>query len=375
MSVEPFTEPVYVTRPLLPPLENLTALLSDVWDSQWLTNAGKKQEALEQRLQGYLSVPNISLFNNGTTALLVAIKALGLTGEVITTPFTFPATPHALHWNNLPVVFADIDPESMNLSPAAIEAAVTPRTSAILAVHVFGTPCDWRAIRDIAKRHRLRVIYDAAHAFGTIVDGVPVGNLGDVSMFSFHATKTFHTAEGGALSSPDTDLKQRFDLLRNFGITGETSVSLPGLNGKMNELQAALGLLVLDMVDEERRKRGDLKAIYAARLRGVEGISLLPDEPSVKQSYQHAAIRVAMERFGRSRDQVYDRLRRHNVIARKYFYPLCSSLPHFQALPSARPDNLPVAAVVAEEVLCLPIYGALPRESVEKICDIILDPD
>jgi len=371
-TVQPFAEPVYVTRPILPPLEKMSALLGEVWEAGWLTNSGMQQKALEQRLQNFLAVPHLSLFSSGTTALMVAIRALGISGEVITTPFTFPATPHALFWNNLPVVFADVDPDSMNLAPEAIEAAVGPNTAAILPVHVFGTPCDWEAIEDIAARHNLRVIYDAAHAFGTEIGSVPVGALGDVSMFSFHATKTFHTAEGGALSTKDPELKARFDLLRNFGIQDETTVSMPGLNGKMNELQAALGLLVLDMLKEEQGKRAVLKRIYEQWFKPVDGIHLVSDRPGVKGSYQYVAIRIDKERFGRSRDEVYDRLREHNVIARKYFAPLCSELPHFKMLQSASAANLPVANRVASEILCLPVYGALPPESVEKICEIIV---
>jgi len=367
-----FDEPIYITRPILPPLDALMERLGAVWDSQWLTNGGDQHNRLESSLRAHLDVPHLSLFNNGTMALTMALKALELSGEVITTPFTFPATPHALLWNGLSPVFADIDSVTMNIDPAAIEAAIGPRTSAILAVHVFGTPCDWRAIGKIAARHGLRVVYDAAHAFGARMGEAPIGTIGDVSMFSFHATKLFHTAEGGALTTGDVALKARFDLLRNFGIEGETTVSAPGLNGKMNELDAALGLLVLDMVAEEKRKRAAIKAIYAEHFDPVEGIATLRDDPDFSGSQQHMAIRIDGTPSGATRDDVYDRLRRHNVIARKYFAPLCSTYPHFAALPSARRDNLPVAHRVVDEILCLPLYGGMTRDTVERICEIVL---
>lgn len=369
--MRPFDQPIYVTRPLLPPLDALTARLGAVWDSGWLTNAGAQHDQLESRLRAHLDVPHLSLFNNGTMALTMALKALDLTGEVITTPFTFPATPHALLWNALTPVFADIDPVTMNIDPAAIEAAIGSKTSAILAVHVFGTPCDGTAIARIAARHGLRVVYDAAHAFGARMDETPIGTLGDVSMFSFHATKLFHCAEGGALTTGDAALKARFDLLRNFGIEGESTVSAPGLNGKMNEMDAALGLLVLDMVAEEKQQRAAIKAIYSRRFEPIDGITALRDVANFTSSQQYMAIRIDGNRFGVTRDEIYDRLRRHNVIARKYFAPLCSTFPHFENLPSARRENLPVAHRVVDEILCLPLYGALTPDTVERICDIV----
>ncbi len=368
-----FPEPIYVTRPILPPLDALMESLGAVWETQWLTNAGEQHARLELRLRAHLEVPHLSLFNNGTMALTMALKALELSGEVITTPFTFPATPHALLWNGLAPVFADIDPVTMNIDPAAIEAAIGQHTSAILAVHVFGTPCDWRAIEAIAARHNLRIIYDAAHAFGARMGETSIGTLGDVSMFSFHATKLFHTAEGGALTTGDAALKARFDLLRNFGIEGEATVSAPGLNAKMNELEASLGLLVLDMVAEEKQKRAAIKAIYMERFESIDGVTALRDAPEFAGSLQYMAVRIDGKRFGAARDEVYDRLRRHNVIARKYFTPLCSIFPHFADLPSARRETLPNAHLAADEILCLPLYGALPRDSAERICDIIFD--
>jgi len=369
--IKPFEEPIYVTRPLLPDLEELNRELEEIWNSQWLSNNGPKHKQLEGEIRRRLKVPNVSLFNNGTTALLVAVNSLMLKGEIITTPFTFPATPHALFWSGITPVFCDIDEKSMTINPDKIEQMVTTRTTAILGVHVFGTPCHVGKIQEIANRHGLKVIYDAAHAFDTEVDGTGIGNFGDISMFSFHATKLFHTAEGGALTYKDADLKRRIDLLKNFGIKSEEEVIMPGINGKMNEIQAALGLINLRYIEAERKKRRRIIDTYIQCLRDIEGISFNELPKNVSNSYQYFAIRIEQERFGISRDEIYTRLKEYNVFPRKYFYPLCSDYPCYRNLPSADPANLPVAQKVVNEVLCLPLYGKLYISSVEKICEII----
>ncbi len=369
--MKPFDEPIYVTRPLLPDLKEVFQELEKIWASKWLTNNGPEHQIFEEEVRRRLKVPHVSLFNNGTTALLVAIVSMGLKGEAITTPFTFPATPHALFWNGVIPVFCDIDEKSMTMDPDKIEQMVTPRTTAILGVHVFGTPCHTEKIQEIANRYGLKVIYDAAHAFDTELNGTGIGNFGDISMFSFHATKLFHTAEGGALTCKDMDLKRRIDLLKNFGIKSEDEVIMPGINGKMNEIQAALGLINLRYLKAEREKRKRIVDTYTHCLRDIEGIRLNELPKNVRNSYQYFVIRIEQEIFGISRDEVYKRLREYNVYARKYFYPLCSDYPCYRNLPSADPANLPVAKKVVNEVLCLPLYGELAIASVEKICEII----
>lgn len=368
----PFENPIYVTRPLLPAASRVAEKIEEIWKSQWLTNNGPQHQLLEQELTKTLRVPYLSLFNNGTIALIVACQSLGLTGEVITTPFTFPATPHVLTWNNIKPVFCDIDPVTMNIDANKIESLITPQTTGILAVHVFGTPCDIDKIQDVADRHGLRVVYDAAHAFGVEIDGRGIGTFGDISMFSFHATKLFHTAEGGALTFNNQELKSRIDLLKNFGIKNEEEVMMPGINGKMNEIQAALGLVVLDYIDDERQKRKMLDNKYRECLKGVEGISCLDNDTlGVKNSYQYFVIRVDEKLFGRSRDYVYEGLKKYNVFSRKYFYPLCSDYDCYKQLSSAKNDNLQVANNVAREVLSLPFYGGLSGEYIERICQIL----
>jgi len=371
MSSQPFDEPIHVTRPLLPALDEVVARLEKVWASRWLTNAGAQHQQLEEALRQYLLVPHLSLFNNGTVALLTAIRALHLSGSVVTTPFTFPATPHSLVWAGIEPVFCDIDPRRLTIDPAAIEAAIRPDTTAILGVHVYGVPCDVAAIDAIAKRRGLKVLYDGAHVFGTTVGGQGIGTFGDVTMFSFHATKLFHTAEGGALSAATTDLKQAFDHLKNFGILNQEEVGVPGINGKMNELQAALGLAVLDHVDAERQARHAIVERYRARLSGVGGITLMPRLPGVTESYQYFVVRIDPAAFGRSRDEVQEALKADNVLTRKYFFPLCSDYPCYRDLASARAE-LPVAHQAVREVLCLPLYGTLPLDAVERICDLLL---
>jgi dTDP-4-amino-4,6-dideoxygalactose transaminase len=368
-TIQAFDEPIYVTRPMLPPLDEYVGLLREIWHSQWLTNLGPKHSALQKVLSDLFKTKNITLFNNGTTALFTACRAFRLTGDVITTPFTFPATPHVLAWNHITPVFADIDPVRMTLDPGKIGPLITNRTSAILAVHAYGIPCDVEGIQSVAHRFGLPVIYDAAHAFGLQIKGRPVTDFGDATMLSFHATKLFHTAEGGALFVRDRTVKDRVDLLRNFGIKDELTVLMPGINGKMSEIHAALGLLTLKMVPGERKDREVVAAIYCEKLRDIDGVSLPTIRPGAESSYQYFPIRI--EGKHATRDEVYDGLRRFNVFARKYFYPLCSDYGCYRTLPSAHPSSLPVAHKVASEVLCQPFYGALDEGTVTRICDII----
>ena len=369
--IRPFDEPIYVTRPLLPPLDALHRRLGEVWSSRWLTNAGAQHEQLGAAIGRYLAVPEVSLFNNGTISLLVALRAFEVRGEVITTPFTFPATPHAISWRGAKPVFCDIDPVGLTLDPARVEALITRETSCILAVHVYGIPCDVAALQAIADRHGLKLLYDAAHAFGTKIRGVGIGNFGDASMFSFHATKLFHSAEGGALTCGSASLRKTFDDLKNFGIRGQEEVRSIGINGKMNELQAALGLAVLDCVPAELERRRAVIARYRERLDGIRGLTTVAEPPGVEGSCQYFVVRIDPAAFGSSRDTVFERLTQYNVFARKYFYPLCSTYDVYRDLPSAAADRLPVATRVVREVLCLPLYGTLPLEAVDVICDMI----
>jgi dTDP-4-amino-4,6-dideoxygalactose transaminase len=368
---KPFAEPVYVTRPLLPPLAAVMARLEAVWRTQQLTNIGAQHDRLEAALRDHLGVKELSLFTNGTIALIAAIRALHLSGEVLTTPFTFPATTHALSWSGITPVFCDIDPVTLNVDPAAVERAVTDRTSGILAVHVYGNPCDVAGLQRVADRHRLKIIYDAAHAFGTRIKDRGIGTFGDATMFSFHATKLFHTAEGGALACGDPALKARFDDLRNFGIHGPDAVEAIGLNGKMSELHAALGLSVLEGVAEELTRRARLLALYRERLAGLGGIAWMTGLSGADSSCQYCVIRVNEAMFGCSRDALHRELRAYNVFTRKYFYPLCAQYDCYRGLPSAAPSNLPVASRAVQEVLCLPLYGGLSEADVNEICDMV----
>jgi dTDP-4-amino-4,6-dideoxygalactose transaminase len=372
MSLRPFDDPVYVTRPLLPPLPELMAKLEDVWEAQWLTNAGAQHEQLESALRDYLGVPQLSLFNNGTIALITAFPALELTGSVVTTPFTFPATPHSLVWSRLEPIFCDIDPVRLTLDPAAVEAAIRPDTTAILGVHVYGTPCHVHELQKIADRRGLKLLYDGAHVFGTTIDGRGIGTFGDVTMFSFHATKLFHTAEGGALACATPELKASIDHLKNFGILNQEEVDVAGINGKMNELQAALGLVVLDHVAAELERRRAVGERYRSHLSGVSGITLMPELAGVSASRQYFVIRIDAAAFGRSRDEVHAALKSVNVMTRKYFFPLCSDYPCYASLPSSAPAGLPVAHRAVKEVLCLPLYGTLPLDVVDRVCEMLL---
>jgi dTDP-4-amino-4,6-dideoxygalactose transaminase len=368
----PFAHPVYVTRPLLPPLGEYVARLEKVWNARWLTNNGAQHQALERALADHLRVRHLSLFANGTLALLGACKVFGLEGEAITTPFTFPATPHALVWAGLQPVFVDIDPDTLTIDPSQVEAAITSRTSAIVAVHVYGIPCAVKELAAIAARHRIKLIYDGAHAFGTLVEGIPLCQFGDATMLSFHATKLFHTGEGGALIVADAATRDRVDLLRNFGIRGEEEVVLPGINAKMSELAAALGLAVIPHLAAEREARARVAAIYDAALQGIPGIAVMRPIAAVTNSLQYYVIRIDSLEAGCSRDQLYDRLKAFNVFTRKYFHPLASKYACYRNLPSAAADRLPVARRAADEVLCLPLYGELASAEVERICTIIV---
>ncbi|WML53094.1 DegT/DnrJ/EryC1/StrS family aminotransferase [Neobacillus sp. PS3-12] len=370
-TIVEFDEPIFVTRPLMPELNEVVEKLKEVWDAKWLTNNGKQHQSLEDKLMDYLKVPSLSLFNNGTIALIIACQSLRISGEVITTPFTFAATPHILAWNDINPIFCDIDPLTMNIDPDKIESMITPKTTAILGVHVFGTPCDVFKIQEIANQYGLKVIYDAAHAFGVEVDGKGIGNFGDITMFSFHATKLFHTAEGGALTYGDKHLKNRIDLLKNFGIKNENEVVMPGINGKMNEMQASLGLVVLDLVEEERIKREKIRCLYRELLSEIEGISFVPELEGVKSSLQYFPIRINENKFGKSRDFVYEELKKYNIFTRKYFYPLCSDYPCYSQLPSASSYNLPNSHQVVKEILTLPFFGDLDLDKVESICEIL----
>lgn len=371
MQIKPFDEPIYVTRPLLPNLNDLNKKLEKIWGEKWLTNNGEQHRQLENKLLEVLKVPALSLFNNGTIALITAIQSLKVAGEFITTPFTFPATPHVLTWNGIKPVFCDVDPETMNIDANKIESMITPQTTGILAVHVFGTPCNVCKIEEIANKHGLKVVYDAAHAFGTEINGVGIGNFGDISMFSFHATKLFHTAEGGALTFNDPNLKPRIDLLKNFGIKNEDEVIMPGINGKMNEIQAAIGLVNLDYINEERSKRAKIIETYKKHLSGVNGISYLEMDANVRNSFQYFVIRINEKLFGKSRDYVYAKLKEYNVFSRKYFFPLCSNYSCYNQLSSSTESNLPNANKIVKEALCLPLYGDLPLEYVERICTML----
>lgn len=372
MKLEPFSEKIYVTRPVLPTIEEVTAKLQEIWEAKWLTNNGAQHKLLEKELTQFLKVPYLSLFNNGTIALMVACQSLRLSGEVITTPFTFAATPHVLSWNNITPIFCDIDAETMNIDAEKIESMITPRTTAILAVHVFGTPCNVEKIQEVADRYGLKVVYDAAHAFGVEIDGKGIGNFGDISMFSFHATKLYHTVEGGALVHGDKNLKDRIDLLKNFGIKNEEEVVMPGINGKLDEVRAAIGRIMLNYVDAENQRRINLHKIYNEELANVEGIKLMPAiSGNVKRNYQYYVIRIDEKIFGRSRDEVYNEFKNFNVYTRKYFHPLCSDYTCYRQLNSARAEHLPVANIVGKQVLSMPMYGELSENDVRKICAIL----
>ena len=366
----PFGHPVYIARPLLPPLELYIETIRSIWRSRQITNNGYLHNALEEMLCRYLRVQHLSLTCNGTMALLLACRALELSDEVITTPFTFAAVPNALSWCGVTPVFADIDPVTLTIDSSAVERAITPRTTGLLPVHIFGIACDVPRLQEIADRHGLRVLYDGAHAFRTKIAGEPIVNFGDATVLSFHATKTFHTAEGGAIAVPTRALKDRIDRLRNCGIENEDSVVLPGINGKLNEMQAALGLANLQLVDAELRAQIELMNIYRSRFKEMVGFTVAT-QPHAGASYHSFVVRIDRNQAGISRDDIYERLKTFNVFTRRYFHNLCSEFPFFRHLPSSRAENLPIAHRVAQEVLCLPLYSALGADGAHRICDMI----
>ncbi len=359
-----------VTSPLLPPLEEFLPYLEEIWATRRLTNAGPFHQQLEQALAEYLGVEHLCLFANGTLALVTALQALRITGEVITTPYSFVATTHSLLWNDLKPVFVDIDPITCNLDPASIEKAITPATSAILPVHCYGTPCDVDAIQTIADNYGLKVIYDAAHSFGVHQNGTSVLRHGDLSILSFHATKVFNTFEGGAIVCPDAKTKKRIDYLKNFGFADEVTVVAPGINGKMSEINAAFGMLQLRHIDDALARRKLIDQAYRHGLEGVAGIRLMQRSPQLTANYSYFPIFID-DHYPLSRDQVYDLMRDHDILARRYFYPLISEFPMYRGLPSAAGELLPVAEKTSRQVLCLPIYPDLAQEVVSTICHLL----
>ena len=365
------TNHITVTQPCLPPLDEFLPYLQQIWENKWLTNNGPFHQQLERELADYLGVKYISLFSNGTLALISALQALNITGEVITTPFSFVATTHSLWWNKITPVFVDIEPKYLNLDPDKIEAAITPRTSAIMPVHVYGNPCQMDEIQRIADKHGLKVIYDAAHAFGVKKDGISILNQGDLSILSFHATKVYSTIEGGAIICHTQEMKHHIDNLKNFGFRGELVVEEPGINAKLNEVQAAYGLLQLKYIDGFIVKRKKITDLYRELLKDVSGVYFLSDMPGVIHGYSYFPILIDEGAYGLNRDALYDKLKENNIFARRYFYPLISSFEPYRELSSAKVDNLKVANKVACQILCLPIYVELTNDDVLKIVNLV----
>jgi len=376
---------ITVTSPLLPNLDDFTAELKKIWDSKWITNNGSYHKQLEAALAEYLKVPYVSLFTNGTLPLMTALQALRITGEVITTPYSFVATTHSIWWNGCKPVFVDIDPATGDMDPNKIEAAITPRTTAIMPVHVYGKPCDTKAIQDIADKYGLKVIYDAAHAFGVEVPAEEYGleaydgkglagilNAGDMSTLSFHATKVYNTIEGGALITHDEKTKKRIDYLKNFGIADEVTVVGPGINSKMDEIRSAYGLLNLKQVDAAIEARHLVAIKYREALCDVEGITFFDDMPGVKHNYSYFPIFIDAEKYGMTRDDLYFKMKAANVLGRRYFYPLISEFTTYRGLDSAAPENLPNAHKMADSVICLPMHHALSDEDIQRVLDCIV---
>ena len=363
--------PIYVTSPLLPSLDDFSSSLKEIWESAILTNNGSFHKKLEKELAIYLKVPYLSLFTNGTLPLITALQAMRITGEVITTPFSFVATTHALWWNGIKPVFVDIEPETCNLDPSKIEAAITPKTTAIMPVHVYGKPCKTKEIQEIANKYGLKVIYDAAHAFGVEINGESILNFGDMATLSFHATKVYNTLEGGALVVHDEQTKKRIDYLKNFGFASETEVVAPGINSKVDEVRAAYGLLNLKQVDHAINSRRKVAIRYRDELQGVKGITFFNDIPGVRHNYSYFPIFINAEEYGMTRDELYFKMKEHNVFGRRYFYPLISTFSTYRGLDSANPDNLPIATQMSNNVICLPMHHALSENEVEYILQII----
>ena len=364
--------PITVTSPLLPDLDELNSMLQEIWDSKWITNNGSFHKKLEAALCEYLKVPYISLFTNGTLPLLTALQALHITGEVITTPYSFVATTHSIWWNGCKPVFVDIDRATGNIDPDKIEAAITPQTSAIMPVHVYGQPCDTKRIQEIADKYGLKVIYDAAHAFGVQVNGESVLNAGDLSTLSFHATKVFNTIEGGAMVMHDAETKKQIDYLKNFGFAGETTVVGPGINSKMDEMRSAYGLLNLRQVDAAIEARHQVAIRYRDALRDVPGITFFDDILGVRHNYAYFPIFVDAEKYGMTRDELYFKMKEKGVLGRRYFYPLISSFSTYSGLPSATPENLPQANKMADSVICLPMHHGLSAADIDRILALII---
>lgn len=362
---------ITVTSPLLPSLEEFNDMLRQIWASKWITNNGQFHRQLEKELAEYLKVPYISLFTNGTLPLITALQALRITGEVITTPYSFVATTHSLWWNGIKPVFVDVDPSNCGLDPNKIEAAITPKTTAIMPVHCYGKPCDVDAIQAIADKYGLKVIYDAAHAFGVEVNGKSILNAGDLSTLSFHATKVYSTVEGGAMVMHDEETKQRIDYLKNFGFKNETTVVAPGINSKMDEIRAVFGLLSLKKVNDAIAARQKVAQQYRNALRDVPGITFFDDMEGVRHNYGYFPIFIDGDEFGMSRDELYFKMKEANVLGRRYFYPLISEFSTYRGLPSAAPENLPVAHRLANSVLCLPMHHELSEDDIARVLKFI----
>jgi len=368
--IKKFDKPLYVTKPFLPPIETFTEGLKEIWDNQWLTNRGPLIRRYEQILSKYFNARNICLFTNGTLALQIGLQGMGISGEVITTPFTFVATSHALYWNKIRPVFVDIEPNHYTIDPEAVEGAITPWTAAILAVHVYGYPCQLDALADIARRHNLKLIYDAAHAFGVKVDGKAICHYGDMSMFSFHSTKLYHSIEGGMLTFEEDGLKAIFDYLKNFGFKNETEVVMPGTNAKMNEFQALMGMQILEHIDGIIERSRKIDAIYREQLKDIPGIKFPPPLPgNITYNHAYEPVEIIEDEFGMSRDTLYEELKKYNVYCRRYFYPLVCDYACYQNI--AVTDPLIVSRQVAKRILTLPIFDSMETENTEKICDII----
>lgn len=363
---------ITVTSPLLPKLDDFIEDLKNIWESKWITNNGDYHKKLEKALAEYLKVPYVSLFTNGTLPLITALQAMRITGEVITTPYSFVATTHSIWWNGCKPVFVDIDPKTGNIDPDKIEAAITPRTTAIMPVHVYGKPCDTKAIQEIADKYGLKVIYDAAHAFGVEVNGESILNAGDISTLSFHATKVFNTIEGGAMIMHDEKTKKRIDDLKNFGFHDEVTVVAPGINSKMDEMRAAYGLLNLRQVDKAIEARHQVAIKYRNALRDVNGITFFEDMDGVKHNYSYFPIFIDAEKYGMTRDELYEKMKLQNVLGRRYFYPLISEFSTYRGLESASRENLPNAHKIADSVICLPMHNALNDEDIHRTLECIL---
>ncbi|GHV57472.1 aminotransferase [Bacteroidia bacterium] len=366
-----YKQQITVTSPLLPSLDDFIPYLEDIWNRKWLTNNGYYHQKLEKALAEYLEVPFVSLFTNGTLPLITALQTLRITGEVITTPYSFVATTHSLWWNGIKPVFVDIDPITCTIDPEKIEAAITPKTTAIMPVHCYGYPCDMSKIQEIANKYGLKVICDAAHAFGVTVNGKSVLEYGDMSTLSFHATKVYNTIEGGALVCRDAETKKRIDYLKNFGFADETTVVAPGINAKMDEIRSAYGLLNLAKVDDAILSRQKTANLYRDGLKNIEGISFMSDIDGIRHNYSYFPIFVDSEKYGISRDELYFKMKENGVLGRRYFYPLISTFSTYRGMESSKPENLPVATRVADSVICLPMYAGLEVNDVERILERI----